>query len=636
MITVARPSSFAVRIGVYVGLAVAGFAGGGPAWVGSAWAGEIVPQRQLFAPVPRAAPLVPVTVQASLPPATMKIGRAELPRVLSAVDEALYRSIFAVQKKGQWRKADREIARLSNRILMGDVLAQRYLHPTKYRSKYKELKAWLGSYNDYHYARQIYKLALKRRPRGWKYPARPKIGHALYDVSSAQSAARKMRPPRKRLTRQQRRRVARLKIVIRSRLRRGYTLAVKRLLETAEVKRLFSAYEMDWARARLAKSYFMAGRDKWALQWAERAARRSGKYLPEAFWIAGLSSWRLGDMDAAAQNFEQSVAFDSSPWSHAASAFWAARANLIARRPERVMALLESAAQHPRTFYGMLASKLLGRRVAFNWDIPSMNGAGMRRLLQSAGVRRVLALLQVGQNVRAEKEMRQVARLASPAAAKGILAIAAHAGMAGLAMRLDAMLYPNGGGYDGAAYPLPAWRPRGGFKVDRALVYAFVRQESRFNPTAKSAVGARGLMQLMPGTASFIASDRTLRWSKRADLYDPAFNLKLGQKYISMLLDDNKINGDLFLMAAAWNGGPGNLNKWRRGTDDMGDPLFFIESLPSRETRDFIERVLANLWIYRNRLGQPALSLDAVASGVWPIYRALGQKPAQVASNVEN
>ena len=127
-----------------------------------------------------------------------------------------------------------------------------------------------------------------------------------------------------------------------------------------------------------------------------------------------------------------------------------------------------------------------------------------------------------------------------------------------------------------------------------------------------------------------------MRWDKRTQLFDPEFNLKLGQRYISILLGDRKINNDLFLMAAAWNGGPGNLNKWRRNIDDLGDPLFFIESLPSRETRIFIERVLTNLWVYRHRLGQPAPSLDAVASGVWPAYQSLGQEPKQVASNVSN
>jgi len=573
---------------------------------------------------------------ASLP--AVQSGQVALPSVLSAEDAEHYRKIFALQQKGAWAKADREIKKLSDRVLMGHVLAQRYLHPTKYRSKYKELKAWMAKYADHHYARQIYKLALKRRPANYKYPNKPKVGRALYQASKTSEGVDK--PKRKHLTRAQRRRVARLKVTIKSHLRKGHTLAVKKLIRSAQVKKLFDAYNMDWARGRLAKGYFMAGRDAWAVEWAEKAAKRSGKYLSSLHWTAGLAQWRLGQFDKAAEHFELSAKYDPSPWTHSASAFWAARAHLISRRPERVMGLLEQAAEHPRTFYGMLASKLLGREPTFNWSLPPMDGSEVQALLHYDGGRRALALLQIGENVLAEKEMRQTARLAPRELSRGMLAIAAHTGMAELTMRLDAMLYPDGGGFDGAAYPLPSWQPKDGFKVDRALIYALVRQESRFNPKAKSGAGARGLMQLMPGTASFVARDRTLRWNKRSQLFEPELNLKLGQKYISILLGDDKIQGDLFLMAAAWNGGPGNLNKWRRNNDDLNDALFFIESLPSRETRIFIERVLTNLWIYRNRLGQSAPSLEAVASGVWPRYSAQGkggkQDSQEVAINVEN
>jgi soluble lytic murein transglycosylase len=107
----------------------------------------------------------------------------------------------------------------------------------------------------------------------------------------------------------------------------------------------------------------------------------------------------------------------------------------------------------------------------------------------------------------------------------------------------------------------------------------------------------------------------------------------LGQKYIKILLRDTKINGDLFFMAAAWNGGPGNLNKWRVNNNYMDDPLFFIESIPSRETRNFVEKVLTNLWIYRDRLGQPTPSLDAIAAGKWPLYKAFDNTPTQLAGN---
>lgn len=568
---------------------------------------------------------------ASMP--VMQVGRAHLPTVLSNEDTRRYQRIFAFQNKADWAKADQEIAKLDDRVLMGHVLAQRYLHPTAYRSKYVELKDWLDEYSDLHDAGQIYKLALTRRPANYKYPTKPQTGNAYYEAPRQTNAQAK--PPGKNLSREQRSKVAQYKINIRSHLRRGHTLEVKRLLDNGEVQKLFSAYDMDWARERLARGYFMAGRDDLAVEWSVKATR-SGKYLPNAHWTAALAYWRLGEFEEAAGHFEKAAQFDASPWTHSASAFWAARAHLIARHPERVMGLLEDAAEHPRTFYGMLATKLLGRELDFNWELPAMDGADVRQLMENNGGRRALALLQVGEDALAEKELRQVAKLGSKDQAAGLLAIAAQAGMAELTIRLNAKLYPNGGGYDGADYPLPAWEPDGGFKVDRALIYALVRQESRFNPNAKSVAGARGLMQLMPGTASFVAQDRSLYRDKRAELFNPEFNLELGQRYIAMLLGDDKIDGDLFLMAAAWNGGPGNLSKWRRNVDDMGDPLFFIESLPSYETRAFIEHVLTNFWIYRNRLGQPSPSLDAVASGVWPSYREFGQDSKRVVFNVED
>jgi soluble lytic murein transglycosylase-like protein len=163
-----------------------------------------------------------------------------------------------------------------------------------------------------------------------------------------------------------------------------------------------------------------------------------------------------------------------------------------------------------------------------------------------------------------------------------------------------------------------------------------VRQESAFNPRAKSPDGARGLMQLMPSTASFIARDRGFRKRKRKQLFEPETNLELGQRYITHLLEHDLVRGDLFRLATAYNGGPGNLSKWQRKMDYKGDALMFIESLPSRETRLFIERVLANLWIYRKRLGQPAPSLDGIASGDWPTYVALDAKTRELARKPNN
>jgi soluble lytic murein transglycosylase-like protein len=168
---------------------------------------------------------------------------------------------------------------------------------------------------------------------------------------------------------------------------------------------------------------------------------------------------------------------------------------------------------------------------------------------------------------------------------------------------------------DASAYPLPNWTPTGGWTMDRALVLAFARQESRFNPHVRSARGAVGLMQLMPATAATLGGS-----TARERLADPQYNLALGQKYLSKLLAEDPVNGNLFYLAAAYNAGPGKLAQWVSAFGRNDDPLLFLESLPSRETRTFVERIMTNYWIYRGRLGQQAGSLDQIATGQWPTY----------------
>lgn len=553
----------------------------------------------------------------------------EFPQVLPASDVSTYQRIFDVQKSGKWQEADRLIKRLKDNVLLGHVLAQRYLHPTKYRSKYKELKKWLDDYYDHPDASRLYKLALRRKPNNWKAPRRPL--RASGSVARAKSTVLKI--PSKRLGAGSRSKVRSLKRHIKSALRRGHTLVAKRALASKTAKTLFSTVEYDVYAAKLGQSYFSAGRDDWALKWAGNAAKRSGKYAPQAYWTAGLASWRLGDKRRAADYFASAAELSrDNDWFHAAAAFWAGRAYLVTRQPGKVNGYFQKAAANGRTFYGLLARRVLGTDNGLNWDMPVLDVARVEELTETPLGRRAVALLQIGDSARAERELRRLALGASEEMAKAILALAARGNMASLAVRLDHQLYPNGGGFDGAAYPIPAWTPGEGFRIDRALIYALIRQESKFNPKAKSWAGARGLMQLMPGTASFVARDRGFRSKKRSELFQPELNLTLGQKYIEILLKDKKINGSLFLMAAAWNGGPGNLNKWRKATEYMDDPLFFIESIPARETRNFIEHVLSNLWIYRDRLGQKSPSLDAIAEGVWPQYTPLGQNRQEVAT----
>jgi soluble lytic murein transglycosylase-like protein len=563
----------------------------------------------------------------------ISFGSSELvfPEILSHEDTMLYRSIFNIQETGNWKEADALISSLEDKTLVGHVLAQRYLHPTKYRSRYKELKAWMAKYADHPDALRLYKLARMRQPKNYRAPKRP-ISVQKQIISHRGTVS--ILIPSRKLSHKKRQRVRVLKRIIRSRLRRGFTLSAKQHIKSKEIKQLFSDAEYDQAKARLGQGYFLAGRDAWALMWAGEAAARSGHLLPEAHWTAGLAAWRLKKIDVAAKHFESIANNENvSAWLSSAGAFWAARAHLINRQPELVNPYLIMASKNIRTFYGLIANHILGQPTNFRWAIPPLGEETLARLKDMPRGRRAMALLQVGENRRAERELKVLGSFADKAITEGILALASRGPMPSLAVRIDKRLFPNGGGYDGAAYPLPGWLPKDGLRVDRALIYAMIRQESRFNPKAKSWAGARGLMQLMPRTASFVAQDRRFHRQDgtRRTLFQPEVNLELGQKYIEILLADENIKGNLFFMATAWNGGPGNLIKWRRKTEYMDDALFFIESIPSLETRIFIEKVLSNLWIYRDQLGQPSPSLAAIAAGQWPLYVPLGQEPSEVA-----
>ncbi len=543
-----------------------------------------------------------------------------LPKILSPGSVELYARIFEIQEEGKWAEADRLIGKLDDKLLLGHVLAQRYLH-SGWRSTYKDLKAWLDRYADHPGAERIYALAKARHTKGAPPPAAPVGERPPSSTESAIASERRDSTPAARKS------ADALRVQIRAHVKKGAPQAGAKLLEGAEAKRLLGPLAFDEARTLVAQGFFNIGRDEDALLHAVPAAKRSLRHIPEAGWLAGLASWRLDRLDDAGRHFEATAEAADNSWLASAAAFWAARASLVGRKPERVVPWLEAASQHPRTFYGLLAGHLLGKTLEFRWAEPDLERAEIERLAKSPAGRRAVALVQVGEDRRAERELRRLSAVADEKLARGILALAARADMPALALRLDRQLFPRGGGWMSAAYPLPSWEPEHGFRVDPALIYALIHQESGFNPNAKSRAGASGLMQIMPRTAGFVAQDRAYhRGSKTKKLFSPEVNLTLGQRYLESLIRDPAIAGDLFFIAAAWNGGPGNLSKWWRKSDHRGDPLLFIESIPARETRIFIERVMANLWIYRHRLGQESPSLAQLASGEWPTYVAQAGK----------
>ncbi|HEU67810.1 MAG TPA: lytic transglycosylase domain-containing protein [Candidatus Acetothermia bacterium] len=146
------------------------------------------------------------------------------------------------------------------------------------------------------------------------------------------------------------------------------------------------------------------------------------------------------------------------------------------------------------------------------------------------------------------------------------------------------------------AYPLAWWdtvlRWAGQYGVDPYLVLAVIREESGFAPTAVSPSDARGLMQLLPSTARWIAEEKLKIPYGEADLYSPDDNIRLGTWYLSYLLD--QFEGDLVWAVAAYNGGPGNLRRWT--ANGVASPADLLAALRSTETREYVAKVL-NAWL---------------------------------------
>jgi len=549
--------------------------------------------------------------------------------VLSAEDQILYREVFALQNDGNWPKADKLIARIENDILMGHVKYQRYMHPTKYRSRYTELSAWLNDYADHPGANRLYQLAKKRQGRA-RAPSRPVP--VVLSANSEQAGNDDIIPtPRPRPeyvapihSASEQKEINRVLSRVRREIRRGKPEQAEKRLWAFARRDMMTDAEFDDALTDVASSYFFSGNDEKAYALASLASERSRAIMSQPDWIAGLTAFRAADYAHAAEHFDHvSKAEVSGESMQAAGGFWAARSHLRAGNPAAVEPLLHHTASLGLTFYSQLAARQIGHTYDFSWHADDMQDEDLFGLMSLPAVRRVVALAEVGLDDLADEELRLVWTRKQFANRQAIVAMAAKLNLPATQVLL-AQAAPESEALPlSAYYPVPDWEPEGGFKVDRALFFAIMRQESHFRPKARSRVGAMGLMQLMPATASWVARDRSLRWSNKRRLLEPELNMSLSQTYMLQLLSQDMNGEDMFRFATAYNGGPGNLSRWEKKMNYGDDPLMFIETIPARETRNYIEKIFANMWIYRARMGQPQPSLDAIASGGWPVLELI-------------
>jgi len=550
-----------------------------------------------------------------------------LPRPLDGTDAARIKRIFAAQRCGDLASAFRDSAALETskplgRALLGHVLADRYLSRF-YRASAAELSGWLIYYADEPDAPAVRALLAKRLPRGAAVPPppprpKPDPSPALASAPIADPLAPAAAEPAGETIA----RNARLDRAVQERVTAGKLDGALQLI--AQARDLDASYAAA-LRAEVAQALFTRNRDEEALKLADAAVRESGGEVGLASYVAGLAAWRLGRHDEAQTFFETVTdATYAPPALLSAGSFWAARTHQRAHDPAGFAEWMTRAAESPRTFYGLLA-----RRVIDAGAETTAHPVKRRIPLSAADVQAVaaepegvvaFALLEVGQTERAESELRRIVVRARKniALRRAVRLVAEQAKLPNLPTEMASLAPTPKHSRAAANAEVADLQPRDGFRVDPALIYALARLESNFDSSALSRVGARGLMQIMPMTASYMAGDEPL---DHASLDDPGINLELGQRYVLYLAQHGAVEGDLIRLLASYNAGPARCAEW--DIRDLGDPLMFLEAIPIPETRMFVQRVLAYSWAYAARFGLPAPSLNELAGGAFPRFRAM-------------
>ena len=535
--------------------------------------------------------------------------------VLSQSDVQTYKNIFEAHQKGNYLKAKQLSGKLKNHLLDGYILYDRF-YSSKYQTKQSEIENWLKKYSYLPIADEVYKLGEKKKFK-LKIKKPKSILHG--GQTNACTSVRRDEPIDLLKQRQfsdlkgpQKTEAQKLFQKLTKLIENGRTLPARQLIESRQFYNAIPQQDRALAQTALAFSYFLDREYDMAIKQAKNAIKNAQKPIPLAYWTAGLTQWQREEYASAEKYFSQiTIMENANSLLRASAGFWTARANLKIGKYNKIGDYLEIASQEPQTFYGMLAVRMMGLDLTHHNDnLPQTTVTQ----LNNPALKRFYALNQVGHKQLAGKELAQL-YLKSNDKERAILKNISQQNNFAEQLNRLIKLYSD----DTEYFPLPNWKPTNGWKTDKALVYAFVRQESCFDYNATSKVGAKGLMQLMPATAKAMAKQAKLKWNAY-NMYAISYNLALGQQYIRYLLNLPAVSNNLIYLAVAYNGGPGNLIKWKKKTNYPTDALVFIESIPSRETRAFVERILVNYWVYRALMNRSLTSMDLVISGQWPMY----------------
>jgi soluble lytic murein transglycosylase len=367
-----------------------------------------------------------------------------------------------------------------------------------------------------------------------------------------------------------------------------------------------------------------------------------GTEFADAEFLAGwIALTYLSKPDLALKHFQSLEKNVSRPISVARAEYWTGRAFDALKKKGEARAHYAIAARKPETFYGQLALTRIEAhpvlRLASEPPMPAAQHPWAKderaqafRILAAAGARdlaRDFALRMAGDELTTAKAAALIAMANEAGDHVLALKIAKHAEYQDVIVT-DA-LNPT------AIAGLP--EPSDALSIPKADLLALVRQESEFDPAAVSTAGARGLMQLMPAAAKERAKTLGLPYSLSRLTSDAQYNVKLGTTHFRAFFEAWR--GSYVLAIASYNAGAGNVRKWIKTYGDPRDPAIdvvdWIEAIPFAETRNYVQRVIENIEVYRSRLAGGSQSLDILntldhSGGVAPLASVAAEKPVVV------
>lgn len=376
-------------------------------------------------------------------------------------------------------------------------------------------------------------------------------------------------------------------------------------------------------RANLARQALEDGQVADAYALAARSFGTEGADYADAEWVAGfIALTRLDDPETAVEHFRRFRALVASPISVGRAGYWLGRACEAAGDAACAEAAWAEGARYQTSFYGQLAAERAGipadPALAGSSALPDWRAEPR---IQSSLVEAAYFFHAAGDDVRAGQFFRQAAAGQPPTVRAAIAQMAIDLGRPEIGIRIGKDAASEGIVIADQYYPLHPVAKRD-WRVPTEYAMAIARQESELDARAASSVGARGLMQLMPATARGMADAVGIEY--HADrLTEPLYNARLGTEYLARMLD--RYDGSYVLATAAYNAGPGRVDKWLATLGDPRggavDPVIWIESIPYTETRNYVMRVLESLHVYRARLlGRPeALRLVADIGAGTPV-----------------